>query len=543
MKRKSLLKLLVALGLATLIVVPFTASYAAEETAFDIVIRNGTIIDGTGQPAFEADIAIKNGEIVLVGNVGKGVSAETAIDAEGLIVSPGFIDVHTHVGGVSERFVENYVTQGTTTVLTGMCGNNDWPVADYLVDVNSPNAGPNIATLVGHATIRKKVMGNENRLPTEAELEEMKALVRQAMDEGAFGISSGLAYTPGNYADLNELAALCTVVAEYDGLYSSHIREQSYAVVDSWQEIISTGELSGCRVLVAHSKVIGQDYWGTSVDLIAMLQKAHDEGIDAYADAYPYMAGSTSIVGALIPPWVQAGLYGDMCERLQDPALWPGIRDEIAVLLHQRGGAGAVLITTCGADPSIEKRYLDDISAEWGLDPVDAVRKIVVELHNASAVYFHASLTDQETFYSSPYMAVSSDGRGALYNKLKGKLVHPRQYGSMPRFLRQFVREGTMGKTLEEGIRQMTSLPALIAGITDRGVIAKGMKADITIFDYDTVTDIATYVDPHQFSTGIEYVIINGKVAVDDGRFQDILSGVALYGPGKKAPARWWPAS
>ncbi len=516
-----------------------TPDFGQQKEPFDIIITHGTLIDGTGRPAFQGDIAIRDDRIVVVGKIAKGVKANMIIDAKNRIVSPGFIDIHTHADRdiLWDRYAINFVMQGSTTLLGGNCGSGASPIGDFLEMVNNRKTGPNIGLLAGHGDIRRRVMGMANRAPTPEELDEMKVLVRQAMEEGAIGLSSGLTYTPGNYADLNELVELCRVVAEYDGLYASNVREQSHAVRESWQEIIDTSEQTRIRATISHAKVIGRPYWGTSHELIDMLHRARDRGVNVFCDAYPYDAGSTTIVGVLIPQWVQADGRDAMRARLQDPALLTKIRAEIADLLYLRGGAEGVLITWCDLDPSIERRYLNDIAAEWGLDPIDAVIKIVVVLGNARAIYFNGTEADQEVFYSSPYCAVISDASCAFSARITGRLVHPRTYGTMPRFLGQYVRERGI-VSLEQGIRQMTSLPAEIMGIRDRGVIATGKKADLVVFDYDEIIDNATYLEPHQYSNGIKYVILNGKVIVANGVSLKMLPGVGIYGPA--FPPGYW---
>jgi len=334
------------------------------EGQLDLLIKGGTIIDGTGESSYQGDIGIKKDLITQIGPISDGISAKTTIDATGKIVSPGFIDMHTHVDVasngsdlLSDPYAENFIMQGTTTVIGGNCGLGSNLITDFL---NKIRPIFNVGLLLGHAEIRESVMGMDNRAPSGEELEKMKHLVKEGMNEGAFGLSTGLGYSPGSYASLSEIAELCKVVAQAGGIYASHIREQANKIKESWDEIIQTGLLSKVRVHIAHVQVIGQKNWGASQDLIKMLNTARRSGIVISCDGYPYESGGTTIVGALIPNWVQA--EGKMKNRLKDKNLLPGIKKEIEELLYLRGGPESVLITSCPGNPKIEKKYLNDIT-------------------------------------------------------------------------------------------------------------------------------------------------------------------------------------
>lgn len=507
-----------------------------ENLSFDILISEGTIVDGTGRPAYQADIGIKDDQIVKIGALSQTAHSQRVIDAKGKIVTPGFIDIHTHIDVesdgsniLSDRYAENFIMQGTTTVIGGNCGLGSGSIHDFLKKVKTAKTSPNVGVLIGHGDIRETVLNMENRQPSASELEDMKSLVNEGMKAGAFGLSSGLGYTPGNYADLDEMVELCKVVAQYGGFYTSHIRDQSNDIIASWEEIVKTAERSGVRGHIAHVQIIGQQFWGASTDLVAILKAARSRGVTISCDGYPYESGCTTIVGALIPNWVQA--EGKMKERLESQDLLPKIKKEIETLLALRGGGNSVLITACPQNRSIEKLYLEDIAWGWKMTPVEAVVKIAKEFADSWAIYFHSSQIDKEVFFTDPYCAVGSDSFCVLNDSLKNNLVHPRSYGTMPGFLSEYVKNKKT-VSLEEGIRKMTSLPAEILGIKDRGTIFEQSKADLVVCDYEKVSDNSSYIDTHHYPSGMDFVIINGKIVVDEGAHKKTLPGLALYGPG-----------
>ena len=501
---------------------------------FDIIVAGGTIVDGTGRPAYQADIGVKDDQIVTIGALSQTARAQSIIDAKDKIVTPGFIDIHTHIDVesngsdiLSDGYAENFIMQGTTTVIGGNCGMGSGLIHDFLKNVKAAKTSPNVGVLVGHGDVRKAVLNMDNRRPSASELEEMKRLVQQGMEAGAFGLSSGLGYAPGSYADLDEMVELCKVVARYNGFYTAHIREQSKDIINSWKEIVKTAELSGVRGHIAHVQIIGERFWGASTDLVAILKAARNRGIAISCDGYPYESGATTIVGALIPNWVQA--EGKMKARLEAPELLPKIKKEIETLLDLRGGGKSVLITASARNRSIEKQYLEDIALNWKLSPVEAVVKIAKEFDDSWAIYFHSSEVDKEVFFSDPCCAVGSDSFCVLNDLLSNNLVHPRSYGTMPGFLAEYVKKKKT-VSLEEGIRKMTSLPAEILGITDRGKIIEANKADLVVFDYEEISDNSSYIDAHHYPGGIDYVLVNGSVVVKKGVHQKTLPGVALYG-------------
>ncbi|MEG1857913.1 MAG: amidohydrolase family protein [Pseudoflavonifractor sp.] len=513
----------------------------------DLLITNASIINGDGSPAFMGSIAVSGDEIVAIGDGAVGYSATRTIDAAGRYVTPGFVDIHTHIdidmgglmfGVLSDRYLENMVRQGITTAIGGNCGYSGLEIGKFIDTLNEGKCGCNVGVLAGHGMMRIAAMGMENRAPTPAELERMKGMTRKAMDEGAFGLSTGLGYAPGNYSDVEELVPLCEIVKEYDGLYTSHIRNQDRKVRESWQEIIELGRKSGARVHISHFQVIGEECWGAAPELIDMLNAAREEGICITGDTFPYEGAGWSIVGVLIPNWVQAGGGPQGTEnlamkaRLRDPELLPKIRAEILDTLSLRGNAEGILILNGGELQELNNRFLSEIAAAWGMEPVDAVIKIALETSGVECTGFQCCFEDKRKFFESPYCSVASDANSALVNVITHTPTQPRMFGCFPRFIQTYVKE-TPVFTLEEAVRKMTSLPADTMGIKGRGLLAVGNKADIVIMDYDKVADNAQYTDTLHFPSGIDTVVINGKVAVLDGVHQKIMSGIGLRYSGR----------
>lgn len=508
----------------------------------DYIIENVKIIDGTGADNFEGSIAIKGDTIVEI-NPDKEFQATETINGKGRYLCPGFIDTHTHVdldfgemmyGVLSDRYLENMVRQGVTTAIGGNCGYSVNQVGEFVRKLKLGNSGPNVAVQIGHGMLRMMTVGMEDIEPTTGQLEKMKALLRKALDEGAVGMSTGLGYAPGNYAKSAEIEALCEVLVEYDAFYSSHIRNQDRKVRESWKELIDIGKATGVRLILSHCQVIGEECWGIADELIDMLHKARDEGVDISADAFPYEGAGWSLIGVLIPNWVQAnkngqqvGINEEMIARLKDESLLPKIKEEIQDLIGLRGGDNGILFLSVPTMPEICGKYLSEIAKLWDMTPVDVVVKIATETPIVECTGFQCCYEDKKAFYSSPYCSVASDGSSTLLNKIKNIPTQPRQYGCFPKFLELYVKEKAVF-TLEEGIRKMTSLPAKMVGIEDRGVIAVGKKADLVILDMETIKDNATYLDSNKFPSGIDTVFINGEIAVLEGVHQKILSGVVV---------------
>lgn len=522
---------------------------------FDVLIANGKIIDGTGNPWYKADIGIKESKIVRIRKPIKD-GAYKIIDAQSLDVAPGFIDTHSHSGLMllAEPLAEAKLRQGITTEVVGVDGlsptpirseyaaqmrkylagldgnpNIDWDwtrIRDYLHKVERAGPGTNVAALAGNGAIRLTVIGFEDRPATPREIQQMREVTEQCVLDGAFGVSSGLIYPPSMFADTNELIEICKVVARYDGCYVTHMRGESDALIQSVEEAITIGEKSGCKVIISHFKAVGKDNWGKVKETIRMVNEARARGIDVTCDQYPYTAGST-MLSALLPPWSLSGGIEKMLHHLRDPATRERLKKEIYdglprwEDLARIAGWNNIIVSYCKNNKDFEGKNLAEIASIKGKDPADSLFEILLDENAEASMILHlASEDDVRTIMQHPAVMVCTDG-------LMGGKPHPRLYGACPRILGHYVREEKLLR-LEEAIRKMTSLPATRLGIRDRGLIAEGMYADITIFNPDTIIDKGTYQDPRQFPDGIEYVLVNGQLAVEHDQRTETRSGKAL---------------
>ncbi len=523
------------LALAAAGLLPFLGA-CAEPAPYDLVIAGGTVVDGTGAPGRAADVGVRGDRIVDVGDL-SGADAVRTVDATGLVVAPGFVDLHTHLDPLLRLpSAESHVRQGVTTALGAPDGGGPLPLAPYLAEAESLGVGMNVAFLVGHNSVRRAVMELENRAPTDAELDEMQRLVGEAMGQGAFGISTGLKYLPGAFSELDEVVALSRVAADSGGFYTSHLREEGIgrtpglSLLDGVSEALEIGRLAGIPVVLTHHKIVGQPLWGQAATTLAMVDSARAAGTDAMIDQYPYTATYTGI-SILVPAWAQAGGDEAFLRRLDDPVLADSILADIEwAIVNDRGGndLSRVQFARVEWDPSLEGGTLLDWARREGLEPTPATgARLVVEAMRrggASAIYHALDEGDVEAILAHPFTAVASDGR--LTQPGEGH-PHPRWYGTFPRVLSRYVRErGVLG--LEEAVRKMTSLPADRMGLPERGRIAPGAFADLVVFDPDTVEDRATFQDPHQYPAGIPWVVVNGVVTVDDGAFVDVRPGRVL---------------
>ena len=499
----------------------------AAPDSYHIVIEGGKIVDGTGGPWYYGDVGIKNGRIKKIGDL-KNSPTVKRINARGLVVAPGFIDIHTHTDEEIEKLplARNYMQQGVTTVVGGNCGDSIYPVGEKLAALKRLGLGINFALFVGHATIRRQVMGMADRAPTQGELNKMKEWVAKAMEQGAVGLSTGLYYAPGSYARTEEIIELAKVVVPYGGIYTSHIRDESdynIGLVAAVREAIEIGEKADIPVQISHFKALGKPVWGKSVEILNLVKTARARGVDVTFDQYPYVASATSLKGALVPDWAQSGGDHKMKERLLDPATRPKVREGMLVSLDKRGGPEKLFIATFAPDPKIEGKHLAEIGKIKGMEPVDAAIEILIS-GDASVVSFNMLDEDLIRLMQSPIGMVASDGSLVEFNK---GVPHPRYYGTFPRVLGKYVREDGV-LTLEEAVRKMTSAPAHRIGLVDRGLIKEGMIADITIFNPDTVKDKATFEKPHQYPSGIDYVIVKGQLAISNGAWTGIKAGQVL---------------
>lgn len=500
---------------------------------YDLIIEHGWVLDGTGTPAVQADLGIRDGRIAKVGNLADA-EATQRIDATGLTVSPGFIDLHAHIEPIMRMpDAESHVRQGVTTALGGPDGGGPWPFGKYLDSLSSNFLlGMNVAYLTGHNTIRRRVMGNANRKPTEAELDSMKAMVRKAMNEGAFGISTGLKYLPGTFSETSEVIALSEVAGSMGGIYTSHLREEGLGLLAGVREAILIGREAKIPIILTHHKAMGKPMWGASKITTGLVDSARAAGLDIMMDQYPYTASHTGL-SVLIPSWALEGSAEDFKKRVSNKGERTRIMEGIKFnLLNDRGGGDLknIQFSNVQWDSTLQGKTLHDYVVMQGKEPSlenGAIATIEMQLKGSAGCIFHAmSEEDVVRIMQHPFTMHASDGGLAKFGE---DHPHPRAYGTFPRILGYYVREKKV-LTLEEAIRKMTSLPAQRLNILDRGVIKEGNIADITIFDAERVIDKATFVKPHQYPLGIEYVIVGGVVTVEKNTMTAKRGGKVLRG-------------
>ena len=559
--------LVIALGLAALLLLPrLDVLPAAEEPQYDLLIVNGHILDGSGGPWYAGSVAVKDGKIADIGRLANA-PARQVIDAKGLIVSPGFIDLHSHSDYtlLVDGAAQSKIRQGVTTEILGESESaapvvgpvvtdfdkslrrygfkRDWTtLGEYFARVERQGISVNIASYVGSGQVRNCVLGNVDRAPTAEELERMKALVDQAMREGAIGLSSGLIYPPNSFAKTDELIELAKVAAKYGGIYASHIRSESDTSLSAIDEAIEISEKGGLPTHIFHFKKYGHANWGHMPEQVARIQAARDRGVDITADQYPYIAAMTGLEMCLPPKYLE-GTSEQIVERLKDPKNRAEIRRAIETGLpgwgddevKSVGGWHGVLVASLQRpeNKKYEGKRMDEVAKMMGKDPLDALCDLLIsEGGAAEAVYFGMNTADVELAMKQPWVGVGSDGVAVTPQmEFIGK-PHPRFYGTFPRVLGYYVREQKV-LTLPEAIRKMTSFSAAIEGLSDRGLLRPGLAADIAIFDPATVGDKATFENPLQYSVGIEYVIVNGTVVLNKGEHTSAKPGRLLYGRGK----------
>lgn len=503
----------------------------------DLLIRNARVVDGTGSPWFRSDVAIRDGRILRLG-VRLDMTAVRVIDAGSRILAPGFIDVHTHVESSGSREglanlpgADNYLLDGVTTIVTGNCGGSEIDIAGWSRDLK--DLGVNVATLIGHNSVRQRVVGLDDRAPTAAEMEAMKALVATGMRDGAVGLSSGLLYVPGTYADTSEVVGLAKVAASYGGIYASHIREQGALLHESISEAVTVGREAGLPVQISHLKVKGRTRWGTIGSAIELIDAYRREGVDVVVDVYPYARASTNL-GVNLPRWAVAGTADDIAARIKDPETLPRITSGMQEILEDGGYPDYSFATVAqyAPNPSYNGRTITEINRLLERSPdTDSEIRTVLDMmvdggaagatQGASMIYHYMSEDDVDTILRYPNAAVASDGSIVAFGRGQ---PHPRSYGTNARVIAQYVRaRGVL--TLEEALRRMTSLPARTFSFHDRGIVRPGFVADLVLFDPDKVLDQATFEDPHQYSEGFDFVIVNGAIAVTDGRLSGSRAG------------------
>lgn len=522
-----------------LLLVVSTAMGATPE--YDLVIRGGRIVDGTGSPWYVADVAISAGRIAAIGPQIEG-TAKRQIMARGLVVAPGFIDLHTHArrGIFVDPGAENYVRQGVTTIFEGPDGDSPLPIGAFLGRLDAADTAVNVATFIGQGSVRRKVVGRLDRVPTVAEMDEMRGLVRQGMLEGAFGLSSGLIYNPGVFSSTEEVIEMARVAGQLGGIYISHIRGEAGTVVESVREVVRIGEEGQLPAQVTHHKVMGQSNSGMSEQTLRLIAEARARGVDVTSDQYPYTASSTSLNSALLPAWANEGGRAAMLKRLADSEQRARIRDYVAEAIRQdRGGGdpGNIQVAWAENEPSIAGRNLTQIMAARGIEPTPGhAAEVVLQLLEKGQVrgIFHTiSEPDVERILVDPSTMIASDGEVTVLGK---DAPHPRSYGTFARVLSTYVRDRKL-LTLEEAVRKMTSFPAQRVGLLDRGILRPGMAADVVVFDADRIRDKSTYEQPHQYAEGVSAVLVNGVVVFEGGAMTGARPGAVLYGPAwKKRP-------
>jgi dihydroorotase/N-acyl-D-amino-acid deacylase len=511
------------------------AASAARAQDYDLLIRDARVVDGSGAPWFRADVGVRGDTIAAVAPRLAG-AARRVIEAGGQVAAPGFIDLHSHArGGIFERpAAENYVRQGVTTLVEGPDGSSPLPLGAFLDKLEELRPGVNLASFVGHGSVRAAVVGTEDRPPTPAELDRMRALVRQAMRDGAFGLSTGLFYVPGSFARTDEVVALARVAGALGGMHISHMRDEAKGVLDSVRETIAIGEEGGLPTQVTHHKMIGRAAWGQSAESLRLVREARERGVDVTVDQYPYTASSTALGAALLPAWSLAGGQSALRERLSDAVQRARIVEVVKDRIRNERGGGDprnIQIAACGFDHSLEGRSLAAILEGRGVpSTVESAAELALEIAErggASAIFHAISEEDVERILAAPFTMVASDGEIPAFGQ---GAPHPRSYGTFARVLAVYVREKRL-LTLEDAIRKMTSLPAARLGLADRGLLRPGMKADLVVLDPATVRDRATYEKPHQYAEGVSLVLVNGEPVLDGNRMTGARPGRVLRGP------------
>ena len=505
----------------------------------DVLIRGGRVHDGSGASARVADLAIDEGRILAVGDL-TGWTGTRTIDANARVIAPGFIDPHSHAAESLVRrglhTADALLAQGVTTIVVNPDGGGPVDLERQRAKFRELGIGVNVASLVGHGSIRTSVIGAATRAPDEAERERMRAVVRTAMDAGAFGVSSGLFYTPGSYAKTEEVIDLMRAAAERLGgsaVHTSHIRDEgtySIGVVAAVDEIITIAEQSKTTGIVTHMKALGPDAWGRTKTCAAHIEAARARGVAVWADQYPYEASGTSLFAALIPQAAQEGGHAAFVARLADPAAKAALLPEVRENIRRRGGAASLMIAFHPPDRSVEGLSLEQIAKARGTTPEEAAVALI-QAHATAVVSFNMSMADIEYLMRQPWMMTCSDG--ATYLPREGK-PHPRGHGAFTRKLTTFVRDRKT-VTLEQAIHSMTGLSARVWSMEGRGVLQEGAHADVVVFDPAVLRDEATYEQPHRHASGMSYVFVNGVAAIDDGRATGALAGVTLR---REAPHR-----
>jgi N-acyl-D-amino-acid deacylase len=515
-----------------LLFILFSSAFVSAQTtepSFDLLITNARVVDGAGNPWFRADVAVKDGRIARIGRINR-VDAKQVIDAKNQILAPGFIDVHAHVENIFNLpEAENFVRMGVTSLVTGNCGGSTNDVEKLFARFAEKPLAVNLATLVGHNTVRGEVMKLENRAPTPEELERMKALVEKAMRDGAVGLSTGLIYVPGTYAKTDEVIELAKVAAKYGGVYATHMRDEGDEVLEAIRESINIGEQAGLPVEISHFKISSKRLWGENQTTLGLVREARLRGVPVTVDQYAYTASSTSL-DTMLPDWALADGREAGKKRLADQATREKIVREMKENLKRSGFKDYeyAVVASHEAKPDYNGLSIKEITKRAkGKNKLDAQIEQIFEIYaagGAQMVYHKMSEPDVAAFMREPFTMIASDSGVRRFNS---GVPHPRGYGNNARVLGKYVRELKI-LTLEDAVRKMTSLPAQTFGLKDRGLIREGFAADLVLFDEKTVADTATFEKPHQYATGINGVFVNGKAVFADGKMTEMRPGAAL---------------
>jgi len=524
---------LVALVSGCLLFARLPADAHAPASSYDLLITNARVVDGSGNPWFRADVAIKDGRIARIGRLSQEPATRT-IDAHGQILAPGFIDVHTHVESIySLPAAENFVRMGVTTLVTGNCGTSATDVGEFLGRIKEKPLAVNLATLIAHGSVRRKVMGLGDRAPTPEEQKQMEAVVEQGMKDGAVGLSTGLIYVPGTYAKTDEIVGLARVAARYGGLYATHMRNEGDKVADAIRESIQIGEQAGLPVEISHFKISNKKLWGQSPMTLGLVRDARARGLSVTVDQYAYTASSTSLDSRL-PSWLRAGGLEEAKKRLADKATRERAIDETRESLKNSGFKDYSFAVVASYDPdkSFNGKSIAEITKQvkGKSDVTSQIEQILAmyEAGGAGMIYHGMDEGDVKRIMQEPFTMIASDSG---VRQIDESVPHPRGYGNNARVLGHYVRELKL-IALEDAIRKMTSLPAQTFGFRDRGLIREGFAADLVIFDENTIADQATFDKPHQFPVGISFVIVNGAPVFENNQMTAARSGVALRGSG-----------
>ncbi len=500
---------------------------AGQDAAQRIVLKGGSIYDGTGGKPYVGDVLLEDGRIAAIGTADKPLAnpnADRTIDCTGLIVAPGFIDLHNHsdtpIVQKETRDGRNYLTQGCTTIVTGNCGGGQVDIGKYFGELDENGIGVNVVHLVPAGAVRNRVMGAVNRPPSAEELQRMQKLVEDGMQGGAYGMSTGLIYVPGAYADTDEIVSLAEIVGKHGGIYASHIRGEGKTLLDAVAEAIEIGRRANLPVHVSHFKASGKAYWGGVRPASQLIEKARAAGQTVTADQYPYTASSTSLAAMVLSSEAREGSNADLAKRLKDETKLPELREQIAKNIIDRV---RIQIASYGPKPQWSGKAIADIAEAEGREPVDVVVEIL-QNGGCAAVSFTMNEEDVRFVMQLPWVATASDGAVKVANNSK---PHPRSYGTFTRKLGRYsIQEGVL--PLEQAIRSCSGLPADILSLSDRGYLKTGQAADVVVLDPKTLMDKATYEEPFEHSDGVRYVLVNGRIAIDDGKSTGALAGKPL---------------